>query len=113
MYRVTTVKRSLEDSWREISPHLDEVLGLPAGARESWLADFEAREPDMAARVRSCLQQLSELADRNFLEGAVRMPAPVGLEGTSFGAYTLDRPLGFGGMGTVWLAHRSDGRFEG
>ena len=107
------MKRTLEDSWREISPHLDEVLGLQGDARESWLANLHARAPQMAARVRSCLQQISELADRNFLEGAVCVPAPAGLEGHSFGAYTLDRPLGFGGMGTVWLAHRNDGRFEG
>ncbi len=29
------------------------------------------------------------------------------------GAYTLETPLGQGGMGSVWLARRSDGRYEG
>jgi serine/threonine-protein kinase len=35
------------------------------------------------------------------------------LAGQTLGAYTLERPLGQGGMGFVWLARRNDGRFEG
>ena len=35
------------------------------------------------------------------------------LVGQSLGAYTLESQIGHGGMGSVWLAHRSDGRFEG
>ena len=33
--------------------------------------------------------------------------------GRRIGAYTLVSPIGHGGMGTVWLAERSDGRFDG
>lgn len=34
------------------------------------------------------------------------------LAGQKIGAYTLLSPIGQGGMGSVWLAERSDGRFE-
>ncbi len=36
----------------------------------------------------------------------------MGLAGQQIGAYTLINEIGQGGMGTVWLARRSDGRFE-
>ncbi len=32
--------------------------------------------------------------------------------GQSYGTYTLISAIGHGGMGSVWLAHRNDGRFE-
>ena len=103
----------IKDWWGEVSPLLDEAMELPLAARESWLADLERRAPQLAAHVRSCLREVSELSDRKFLDDSIRRHLPAGLEGQTFGAYTLDRILGFGGMGTVWLAHRSDGRFEG
>ncbi len=43
---------------------------------------------------------------------APESPTPP-LAGATIGAYTLESPLGVGGMGEVWLARRSDGRFEG
>src|SRR5688500_7420477 len=110
---------TLSDLWSEISPLLDEALELAGSARESWLDDLDRRAPTLAAHVRSCLLEVSELGERKFLESSIRGQLPTGLAGLAglagraFGAYTLDRQLGFGGMGTVWLAHRSDGRFEG
>jgi serine/threonine-protein kinase len=104
---------ALEERWSEISPLLDEALDLLGSAREQWLKDLETRAPELAAHVRSCLVGVAEVADNKFLEAPIHSQLPTGLEGHAIGAYTLERTIGFGGMGTVWLAHRSDGRFEG
>jgi eukaryotic-like serine/threonine-protein kinase len=60
--------------------------------------------------------------DRRRVERIERSPARkhflkdaggVSLIGQKVGAYTIVSPIGQGGMGSVWLAKRSDGRFEG
>lgn len=61
--------------------------------------------------VSSDLDRFLELA-RDMRQNLLGV-SPATLAGRRLGAYTLGRLLGHGGMGTVWLAHRSDGRFEG
>jgi serine/threonine-protein kinase len=109
------MKRSLEQAWREISTELDEVLDLEPPARQVWLAELELSDPERAERVRAYIADLDRLESDNFL--GLDLPAVLAvntsLVGRRLGAYTVDRAIGHGGMGTVWLAHRSDGRFEG
>src|SRR5205085_206679 len=50
--------------------------------------------------------------DRFLEESRVPLPGTAALLGHSIGAYTLMSAIGHGGMGSVWLAERSDGRFE-
>jgi tetratricopeptide (TPR) repeat protein len=103
--------RRVEDAWREVSSYLDEVLELDPDAREPWITALERNSPDAAAQVRVYLSQLTKLEQQNFL-GIPLVPTKPTLAGQQFGSYTLERPIGHGGSGTVWLAHRSDGRFE-
>jgi eukaryotic-like serine/threonine-protein kinase len=108
------VKQSLEDAWREIDPYLDEMFEIEAAGWDAWVGDLESRSPVIAARVRAYLVELRQLQEQDFLgTTAVSLAASANLTGQCFGAYTLDRVIGHGGMGTVWLAHRSDGRFAG
>ena len=102
-----------QKQWREISEQLDQALDLEGEAREAWLAGLEKRDPGLAASVRSLLAEEANLADFLMTENPVLELARAGLAGQRLGPYTLDKVLGHGGMGTVWLAHRSDGRFEG
>jgi eukaryotic-like serine/threonine-protein kinase len=97
----------LAGRWRVIAPHLDQALELPPAERAAWLSSLE---PALAADLRALLEQQRSLEQKGFLErGPLWRPAV----GTTVGAYTLTSLIGEGGMGSVWLARRHDGRFEG
>lgn len=100
--------------WPSISRLLDELLELDGGARARRLAEVARADAPLAAEVRDLLGREEAVRQGEFLEGpAVPGAAGHSLEGRTVGAYTVERMLGQGGMGTVWLARRSDGRFEG
>jgi serine/threonine protein kinase/tetratricopeptide (TPR) repeat protein len=105
------------DRWRALSPYLDEALDLEGEARAAWLASLAARDAMLAADLRSLLDDHEAANDAGFLEKGVPndlRPAPAeALAGLIVGAYRLVSLIGQGGMGSVWLAERCDGRFEG
>ncbi len=95
--------------WDAASPYLDEVLDLDQSQREAWLESH----PDLAAAMRSILEEHRALKSEGFLENrAFTLPNDPLQAGQSAGAYTLLSQIGQGGMGVVWLAERNDGRFE-
>jgi tetratricopeptide (TPR) repeat protein len=97
------------DRWRVLSPLLDRMLDLSEPDREAWLAQLRTDSPELAAELSSLMDSDAAADARSFLDS----PPIVTLSGVELGAYTLERPLGSGGMGSVWLARRTDGRFEG
>jgi serine/threonine-protein kinase len=97
------------DRWRLLEPLLDRALDLSPTQRASWLDALGTTAPDIAAELSSLLADDVVAEQRGFLS----VPVELSLAGIVVGAYTLERPLGHGGMGSVWLARRTDGRFEG
>jgi serine/threonine-protein kinase len=99
-----------------LNPLLEDALDIAPGERAAWLDSLRASRPEIAAELEALLAVEGELDSRGFLGAQTRArlaPSASPLAGLRLGAYTLERPLGRGGMGSVWLAARSDGRYEG
>ena len=102
------------DRWQLASPYLDRALEMGAEERAAWLETLRREDPALAGDLAALLEERSALSREGFLrETALQHPASASLAGQRFGAYTLLSLVGQGGMGSVWLADRSDGRFEG
>jgi serine/threonine protein kinase/lipopolysaccharide biosynthesis regulator YciM len=100
-----------KDEWRLLSPLLDQALALDGEERQAWI---RAQEPGIAYRLEILLLEHSVLASDGFLEtGVVDLPSTTAtLAGQTIGAFEVVSQIGQGGMGSVWLARRNDGRFE-
>ena len=101
------------DQWQALSPYLDQALAMTDDARAAWVSSLGEQDPALAAQLGALLDEHRVLAQEGFLEnGRFALPNATGLAGQTLGPYTLISQIGQGGMGSVWLARRSDGRFE-
>ena len=99
-----------------LRPLLQEGLELTPEARIVWLAAKRRSDPALAAELEAMLASEAELDQQGFLASGASpdlFGSTPSLAGSIIGAYTLESLLGQGGMGSVWLARRTDGRFEG
>jgi len=101
------------DQWQELSPYLDEALNLSAEGRTSWLEALRAKNHEIAEQIEELLNAERTIEREAYLENGPVLPMSSGFRaGQVVGPYRLVSVIGQGGMGTVWMAERSDGRFE-
>src|SRR5215467_6062057 len=100
------------DQWRALSPYLDKALSLSGDARIAWLESLRSQDPIVARQIETLLLEHDSAKQNSFLERTPINVLDACQAGQTVGAYALVSLIGQGGMGTVWLAKRSDGRFE-
>jgi serine/threonine-protein kinase len=104
----------LDDLLAALSPLLDHAAELAPDARAAWLAGLHREQPEIAGELEALLRTESSvdagrLLHQSLAADLLAMPPA----GGQVGPYALVGPLGYGGMGTVWLGRRNDGRYEG
>jgi serine/threonine-protein kinase len=107
-------ERLSPERWRVVIPYLDRALGLDGGQRDSWLLALREEDAALAGDVAALLEKHERLDAQGYLDAGVDGGGRrTSLAGQVLGAYTLREPIGQGGMGSVWLADRTDGRYRG
>lgn len=106
-----------KDHWATLRVLLDRALDLAPEARSKFLATQRISHPTVVTELEGLLAAEDELDRQGFLgeEGRQELmrDRPSSPRGQQLGPYQLMEPIGRGGMGSVWLARRTDGRFEG
>ena len=110
------------ERWKTVEDLLQSALEVAPARRNAFLEQACSCDPELLDEVRSLLtsyrqagdfleQPAAEIAARD-IAGEVEARNVESLAGEIVSHYRILKPIGSGGMGTVWLAERCDGRFE-
>ncbi len=102
------------ERWRRVCEVFDAAVEMEPSAQRAYLERVARDDPLVAAEVAPLLRHDHEDDDLRRLIGetAASLHASTAAPGSTIGAYRLVSELGYGGMGTVWLAVRDDDAYR-
>jgi serine/threonine-protein kinase len=107
------MSRISPERWQALSPYLDQALETTVAELPAWLEALRVKDSSLVADLETLLEERAAAGREGFLEAGPLLPGPTSWIGQTLGGYTVVALLGQGGMGSVWLAQRSDGWFVG
>lgn len=107
-------ERDADDSalrrFARVEALLDAALDQDESSREAFLRHACGDDSELCREVMALLAAVG--LSEGYLEPRVPDASPAADAGTQLGAWKLQRRIGRGGSGDVWLAARHDGQFE-
>ncbi|MBK7933866.1 MAG: protein kinase [Acidobacteria bacterium] len=100
------------ERWQKVKHILEDAIELPTEARNEFVANACGSDAELESEVVSLLNEstAAEALETHAVEHVA--PPEDKLLNTQIGNYRLDKLIGSGGMGRVYLAKRADGAFE-
>ncbi len=107
------------EEWGKITELLEAALDLEPARRREFCSQIGAKSPELQREIESLLACENDaeqfLASPNVAFSTalfIDEDAPDTLAGQQIGVYRVEREIGHGGMGAVYLATRADGKFS-
>ncbi|MGK7371070.1 MAG: serine/threonine protein kinase, partial [Candidatus Halalkalibacterium sp. M3_1C_030] len=102
------------ERWNQVQTLFKEILELDHDSRVTRLNEVRETDDELFREIQSLLA--ADADDSSILDGfaidSIDISGLLSMDGTRVGPFEIERQIGSGGMGNVYLAKRVEGGFE-